>query len=172
MTESDFAQLTEQEKEFCELFVHGDDAGDALLCYIQAFKADNNRKQRSNSARLIQRVDIQAYINFLDCPEEMESFEARHLRRKITKKLLKIADACAEDEYVDRKGRPISPASLRSVSVHAYKVVADLNGLNKKQSTNDDGIGTDSGKGKAGITFNVIVPSAKEVVVEQEDSNN
>ena len=166
MKEKPDINLTQQEKEFCELFVHGDynEVGDAAACYRKAFGVPLSKATRSGS-QLLNEPAIQEYITSIEASEENESFEAKHLRKKITKRLLEIADRCAEGEYVDRKGNPISPASLRSVSVNAYKLIADLNGI-KQHAPKEGGTRGDS---KSGITFNVIVPpqTSSEVKIEE-----
>lgn len=161
MKDPNFSTLNEQEKEFCELFVNGEDAGDVAKCYAQVFGSKNKR----NATRLIRQPDIRAYIESLESAEDEQEFESKFLRRKITNKLMKIADACAEDEYRDRKGNPISPASLRSVAVHAYKLISDINGISKKNSATENGKGGND-SGKAGIVFNVVMPSVPENNVE------
>lgn len=166
MNERTDINLTQQEKEFCELFVHGgyNEVGDAAACYKKAFGAPLSKATRAGS-KLLNEPAIQEYITSIEASDDTESFEAKHLRKKITKRLLEIADRCAEGEYVDRKGNPISPASLRSVSVNAYKLVADLNGI-KQHAPKESGTHGDS---KGGITFNVIVPpqTSSEVKIEE-----
>ena len=163
---TDINGLTQQEKEFCELFVHGDynEVGDAVACYRKVFGISSSKATRAGS-KLLNKPAIQEYITAIEASEELESFEAKHLRKKITKRLLEIADRCSEGEYTDRKGNPISPASLRSVSVNAYKLVAELNGI-KRSAPKDGGSHGDS---KGGITFNVIVPpqTSSEVKIEE-----
>ena len=161
-----FDNLTSTEKEFAELYLSGDEtyAGNALACYRKVFGC-NTKRDNLKAMALLARKDIQEYIVFLDCPKESESIEARIMRRKITEKLMKIGDSCANMDVVDRRGFKTSPASLRSVSVNAYRLVAEINGIKK----NADEDGESAGGGSKGITFNVIVPSsASEVRVEQE----
>lgn len=149
--------LTEQEIKFCQLFVHGsgDEVGDAIACYKKAFDC-GDYKAINHYQDLIKRKDIQDYINDLECPEDLESFQERHLRHKVTKKLLHIAEECSNQTYSDRRGNAISPAAMRSVAVHAYKIIADINGISKKKDIAENG---DNGsQGGSGITFNVIVP--------------
>lgn len=160
-------ELSPKEKEFCDLFVHGDynEVGDASVCYQHAFGVSPSRSMISGS-KLLKKPAVQEYITSIESSEEQESFEAKHLRKKITKRLLDIADRCSEGEYVDRKGNPISPAALRSVAVNAYKIVADLNGIKHPQRE----LGSShSDKSKGGITFNVIVPpqTSSEVKIEE-----
>lgn len=163
-----FDNLTSAEKEFAELYLNGSEAyaGNPLACYRKVFGC-NTKRDKLKAMELLTRKDIQEYIVFIDCPRESESIEARIMRRKITEKLMKIGDSCAEMNVVDRRGTMTSPASLRSVSVNAYRLIAEINGIKKNA---DDG-GESAGGGSKGITFNVIVPSsASEVKVEQEEA--
>lgn len=162
--------LTKQEQVFCELFVNGsgNEVGDAFLCYKKAYDTNSDYKALRHGQELLLRPDIQEYINYLDCPTEIAAFKERHMKRKITKKLMHIAEECADANYVDRRGNPISPAALRSVAVNAYKTIASINSLGNKV---DDESASGGANGASGITFNVIVPQDPSKASIETDGN-
>lgn len=144
------ANLTKEEKLFCELYANGDApfAGNAARCYEEAFSNSGNNI-RVKAMRFLAREDIQEYLNEL---EKLTFDEAKYMKKFLTQNLTKIVEECSTKEYVNRKGTPISPAPLRSVAVSASKALMDMYPIKESQKLSIEG-----GE-EGGITFNVIMP--------------
>ena len=141
--------LTEKERQFCELFVNGTAtyAGNASKCYREVFD-DNSNTVGNKAQRLLGREDIREYIESL---ENVNIDEAKYMKRYLTKNLMSIIDEATSDVYMDRFGTSLSPAPLRSVAVSASKALMEMYPVKQAQKLD---ISADGG----GITFNVIVP--------------
>lgn len=150
-------ELTEEEKLFCQLFVSGTApyAGNATKCYTDVFH-ESGINVGYRSRQLLKKPAVQAYILEL---EEMSEETASGLKRFLTQNLIKIIEETSSAQYCDRRGNPLSPAPLRSVSVQAAKALMDMYPLKEAQvnKINIEG-------GENGITFNVVVPDAKPEV--------
>lgn len=152
--------LTDDEANFCLLYVDAPAplSGNATECYIKAFGLDTDiisKAKASHQARkLLERDVVKERINDL---ERVNLLDNATLKHRVTTTMLKIMDECSEAEYEDRFGTKISPAALRSVSVSAAKLVADVNGI-KEDTIQKIQIGSEDGEG---VTFNLIVPEKK-----------
>lgn len=151
--------LTEEEENFCLLFVDGCDPyrGNASYCYHKTLGkklADDDPLLEYKAKKLMARQEIKDFINQLQ--EEVYDHKVA-VKARIENKLMKIMDECSEGEYYNRYGIRLSPAPLRSVALKAAKELGDLNGLHKLAKITEEEDGADSGA-SAGITFNVIVP--------------
>lgn len=146
--------LTEEEKLFCELYANGDApfAGNPVRCYEEAFgKAGGT--VRSKALQFLCRKDVQEYLNDL---EKLTFEETRYMKKFLTRNLTKIVEECATREFLNKKGNPISPAPLRSVSVQAAKALMEMYPVREAQRIN---LESENG---TGITFNVIVPEKQK----------
>lgn len=144
------AKLTEEEKLFCELYANGDApfAGNATRCYEEAFGKPGGNV-RSKALRFLAREDVHEYLNEL---EKLTFEEAKYMKKFLTQNLTKIVEECSSKEYINKKGVPVSPAPLRSVSVSAAKALMEMYPVKEAQRVN---LESDNG---TGITFNVIMP--------------
>lgn len=158
-------QLTEAETEFCDLFVDGDKefAGQAEACYKEVF--GENRKNITLAARrLMAKPHITAHIKELVANRDIET-ETIAVKLQIAETLKAVMSETAKGEYVDKFGVPISPASLRAVSVNAAKALMEIYPV---KHSHNGGLKTDSDKGN--ITFNVIVPQQIKISDEQTET--
>lgn len=165
--------LTEDEENFCMLFVDGTDPyrGNAAYCYHKTLGKkldDDDPLLEYKAKRLMEKPAIKDFITQL----QTEVYDHKMaVKSRIENKLMKIMDECAEGEYVNRYGVRLSPAPLRSVALKAAKELGDLNGLHKlaKITEEDD----DSDVASTGITFNVIVPDKpQEAETDLSDGTN
>ncbi len=154
------ANLTKEEKLFCELYVNGEMpfAGNAARCYEEAFSKSGGHV-RAMAVRFLAREDIQEYLNEL---EKLSFEEARYMKKFLTQNLTKIVEECSTKEYLNRKGVPQSPAALRSVAVNATKALMDMYPVKQANRLSIDG------GGESGITFNVIMPDGAKSGVEKQ----
>lgn len=146
-------EITENEICFCELYVNGvaPYAGNAMKCYTDVFKSHGSQT-RTAAMRLLSEPHIQAYIAEL---EAMNAFDAKRKREYIARHLENIIEETSTNDYYDRKGTKLSPAAMRSVSVQAMKLYAELYPVKEAQVNK---LSIDNGEG--GVTFNLIVPQA------------
>ncbi len=160
----DTGVLTDEEVNFCLLYVNAPAplAGNATECYWRVYRSaesEDDSLSRAKAAyaakKLLKKQAIQDKIAEL---EEINLYDSASLKQRITTTMLKIMDECSEGEYVDRYGKALSPAALRSASISAAKMIADINGI-KEETVHKIQIGDTEGHG---ITFNVIVPESKD----------
>lgn len=145
-------KLTDAEKEFCELFVNGDKefAGQATACYREVF--GENKKNLSLAARrLLVKSHIASCISELLEERKIET-EAIAVKLQVAETLKSVMAETAKNEYIDKFGVALSPASLRAVSVNAAKALMELYPI--KHSGEDK----KKGDGGGNIIFNVVVP--------------
>ena len=149
-------QLTDQEKNFCELYVFGTYpyCGNIEICYKEAF-GDKGLKTKLQAKKLLNDPDVQEFIKELG---ELNFEDHEFLKRRITENLLKIVDEASVASYQDRNGTDLSPAPLRSVAVQAMKALMEIHPI-KEASVNKLSI---ENQGEGGIVFNVIVPDIKK----------
>ena len=152
--------LSEKEKLFCDLYVNGcaPFAGNESKCYSEVFE-DSSSTVKKKANKLLQREDVQKYINEEMC---VPATEAMGMKRFITSNLMTIVEEASTAKYVNKKGTPVSPAALRSVAVNAAKALMDMYPVKEAQQVN---IGSTDG---AGVVFNVIVPDSKPTQKEGE----
>ena len=150
--------LTEKERQFCELFVNGTAtyAGNAVKCYRDVFD-DNSNTAGNKAQKLLNREDIKEYIESL---EEVNIDEAKYMKKYLTRNLMQIIDEATSDVYMDRFGTRLSPAPLRSVAVSASKALMEMYPVKQAQKV-------DISAGEGGITFNVIVPDKNQTKPEE-----
>lgn len=145
--------LSQNEKDFCELFVCGCDPylGDARTCYKDVFK-DNSNTALGKAKKLMARSDVAEYIAEL---RKISNYETAEMKSLLTEKLLKIVNETSTAIYTDRRGTVLSPAPLRSVAVQASKALMELYPVKVAQESKLE----INGNGEhGGIVFNVIVP--------------
>lgn len=146
--------LTQQELDFCELYVNGSPkfVGDAGKCYKEAFATKHRYRQAGRE--LLLRDDIQDYLGRL---QTMVDKENRNMKLYLTANLKSLIAETTTAQYYDRNGTRLSVAPLRSVAVGAMKLLADMYPVKEAQVNELNINGTDG----AAITFNVVVPEAK-----------
>ena len=155
--------LTDDEANFCLLYVDAPAplAGNATECYVKVFGLDGDGDALSKSKaaywakQLLEKESVKKRIEEL---EKVNLYDSATLKHRITTTMLKIMDECADAEYRDRYKTKLSPAALRSVSVSAAKMIADINGI-KEDTIQKIQIGAEDGQG---ITFNLVVPEKKD----------
>lgn len=150
-------ELNKQERIFCELFMNGcaPYAGNAVKCYIAAFKKDPEDVLNNHNAKLLLNEErIKDYL------KELESYsieEAADVKRYLTANLKHIIEEASTVEIYDRRGNRTSPAAIRSVAVSASKALMDMYPIKEAQVNKLDINGNGE---EGGITFNVIVPQS------------
>ncbi len=166
MKEDKDIALTEQEKNFCLLFMCGAApyGGNPEKCYQGAFN-DKTNYALSKAKALLKKQHIQDFIATL---EEESKEEAKDIKRYLTRTYMRIIDECSEGEYFDRNGNAMSPAAMRSVAVNASKALADLYPVKEAQVSKLN-IGGGEGESAPSVTFNVIVPGASSATVETKE---
>lgn len=148
--------LTEQEEQFCQLYVYGgvELAGQGEKCYKEVFGEEYRKNVGLCSRRLLNKPHISARIR-----ELAESFQAETesiaLKIQLTETLRKIMEETAHSTYSDRFDIPLSPAPLRAVSVNAAKALMELYPIKHAQENRLRIEGSDGN-----VIFNVIVPQA------------
>lgn len=145
--------LSEQEIDFCDLFVYGGFgvAGDPDACYKEAFGVVNKR----NARRLMARPEVKEKIKeFIEEFKNDEENQAIAMKIQITDTLQKVMKETSTDIYKTPKGHSLSPAPLRAVAVNSAKALADMY-VKKQSQSHDVNLGTG---GDGGIVFNVVVP--------------
>lgn len=148
-------QLTQQEKLFCELFVHGEApyGGNPFKSYSKVF-GGREGENGALIAQLLSRKDIQDHINILNA-QPLE--DAVSIKRYLTRNLKHIIDETSTAVYYDRRGTVLSPAPLRSVAVQASKALMEMYPVKEANTTH---LNIEGGDGQCSVNFNVIVPNA------------
>lgn len=143
-------ELTKEEILFCELYANGDApySGNATRCYEEAFN-ESGGNIRSKAIRLLSQKHIQEYLEGLD---KLTYEEAKYMKKFLTQNLMSIVEECSQGQCVNKNGKIISSAPLRSVAVSASKALMELYPVKEAQKLSIDG------GGDGGITFNVIMP--------------
>lgn len=145
--------LTDAERGFCELFVDGDKefAGKAESCYKEVF-GETHKNIGLAARRLIGKEHIAAYIKELVVQRDVET-ETIAVKLQVAETLKSVMSETSKGEYVDKFGVPLSPASLRAVSVNAAKALMEIYPIKNSQNQN-----CKTGENSGNIIFNVIVP--------------
>ena len=148
-------QLTEQELQFCELYVNGglEYAGHPVKCYKEVSREKAAKNPASTANYLIQKPHIYAHIKTLLSSERFE-METMAVKLQVTETLKAVMDETATTDYIDRFGVPLSPAPLRAVSVNAAKALMDIFPIKHKEENRLHIEGADGN-----VIFNVIVPT-------------
>lgn len=167
MEESKDIALTEQEKNFCLLYMCGSApyGGNAEKCYQGAF-GDKSLYTLSRAKRLLKKPHIQDFMAIL---EEESREEAKDIKRYLTRTLMRIIDDCSEAEYRDRNGVVLNPAAMRSVAVNASKALMEMYPVKEAQVSKLKIGGEGEGESGPSVTFNVIVPGASSATVETKE---
>ncbi len=162
--------LTDQEIEFCDLYVNGglEFAGRPKKCYVEAFGEKASKNPHSAANYLMHRPHILAHIKALLSSERFE-METMAVKLQVSETLKAVMDETATSDFTDRFGVPLSPAPLRAVSVNAAKALMDIFPIKHKEENKLRIEGADGG-----VIFNVIVPTntpkdEREEGTEKED---
>lgn len=154
--------ITEQEAKFCLLYINAPApfGGDAAKCYQAIFGEHiDDTEARYSALKLMNKECVKERMEELN---QLNLVDSAALKNKITKTLVKIMDECAEGEYVDRFGKTLSPAAMRSVSVNAAKTLNDMYGI-KEDIAHTVNLNSEN---SGGIVFNINVP--KQTNEEEE----
>lgn len=158
--------LTPEEAKFCLLYVNAPAplGGNERRCYQAIYKEhEYNEVEAALSAReLMLKEPVRKRIEEL---QELNVINATTLRPRLTQTLLKVAEECAEAEYQDRFGNPLSPAALRSVSVNAIRTLSEMYGIKEDIAHKVSIEGADG----SGVTINVIAPAKSDKSSEIEE---
>ncbi len=154
--------LTAEESKFCLLYVNAPApvSGDPRRCYQAAIDPSSEDAEASYLAlQLMNEPHIKKHIEEL---VNLNAFDSASIKKKTTSTLLKIMDECAESSIVDRFGKEISPATMRSVSVNAAKELNSMYGIKEDIAHKVTLEGADGN----GITFNINVPQPNKEVLD------
>lgn len=145
--------LTEQELQFCELYVNGglEFAGRPKKCYVEVF-GEKAKNPHSSANYLLHKPHVLAHIKALLSSERFE-METTAVKLQVTETLKAVMDETATTDYTDRFGVPLSPAPLRAVSVNAAKALMEIFPIRHKEESR---LRIEGGDGN--VIFNVIVP--------------
>ena len=147
--------LTEQELQFCELYVNGglEYAGRPGKCYKEVFGEKAAKNPASTANYLMHKPHIFAHIKSLLSSDRFE-LETMAVKLQVSETLKAVMDETATSDYTDRFGVPLSPAPLRAVSVNAAKALMDIFPIKHKEENKLRIEGADGN-----VIFNVIVPT-------------
>ena len=158
-------RLTEQESQFCELYVNGglEYAGRPKKCYAEVFGDKAAKTLNSAANYLMNKPHVLAHIKALLSSERFE-METAAVKLQVTETLKAVMNETATTDYTDRFGVPLSPAPLRAVSVNAAKALMEIFPIKHKEESRLRIEGADGG-----VIFNVIVPTSTPKDEETED---
>ena len=147
--------LTEQELQFCELYVNGgvEFTGRPGKCYMEVFGEKASKRPNASANYLINKPHIYAHIKSLLSSNRFE-METMAVKLQVAETLKAVMDETATSDYTDRFGVPLSPAPLRAVSVNAAKALMDIFPIKHKEENKLRIEGSDGN-----VIFNVIVPT-------------
>lgn len=148
-------RLTEQELQFCELYVNGglEYAGRPKKCYVEVFGEQAAKNPHSAANYLMNKPHVLAHIKALLSSERFE-METTAVKLQVAETLKAVMNETATTDYTDRFGVPLSPAPLRAVSVNAAKALMEIFPIKHKEESRLRIEGADGG-----VIFNVIVPT-------------
>lgn len=146
--------LTEQELQFCELYVNGglEYASRPKKCYVEVFGEKAAKNPHSAANYLMNKPHVLAYIKTLLSSYRFE-METTAVKLQVTETLKAVMNETATSDYTDRFGVPLSPAPLRAVSVNAAKALMEIFPIRHKEESR---LRIEGGDGN--VIFNVIVP--------------
>ena len=144
-------EITAKERKFCELLMGSnfEYAGRIEVCYTKVY--GEAKDVAIESRRVLSQPHVAEYINELVELRESE-IERSAIKRQVAETLRTVMAETAKSEYVDKFGVPLSPASLRAVSVNAAKALMDIYPITNAHT---QAAKTESG---GNIIFNVVVP--------------
>lgn len=147
--------LTEQESQFCELYVNGglEFAGRPKKCYVEVFGEKAVKNPNASANYLMNKPHVLRHIKELLSSERFE-METMAVKLQVTETLKAVMDETATKDYTDRFGVPLSPAPLRAVSVNAAKALMEIFPIKHKEENRLRIEGSDGN-----VIFNVVVPT-------------
>ena len=164
------SQLTDKEKKFCLVYACGPSPynGNALRTYDLVFNGKTGIGDPNEENRVISDVDNALAANELmqreDIKERIDQIQSENvvnasvLTPRLTQTLLRIIDECSTLTVVDRWGKKVSPAALRSVAVNAAGKLMDMYGIKEDIAHKVVLEGADGD----GITFNLVLPESNK----------
>ncbi|MDL2320201.1 hypothetical protein LJC45_03610 [Alistipes sp. OttesenSCG-928-B03] len=146
--------LSEQEEEFCQLFVNGGKgySGNRDRCYKEVFGEDYRKNVSLCSRRLLSKTPVAARVRELAQTLQAET-ESIAVKLQVTETLKSVMEETASSNFTDKNGISLSPAPLRAVSVNAAKALMELYPIKYAHETKLRIEGSDGN-----IIFNVVVP--------------
>ena len=112
-------ELTAQEEAFCDLYVHGgmEFAGQILKCYRKIFGGTASMRDSAQARSLLLQPRMMARVKEMISTEQYE-METAAVKLKaaapltFSKPLKAVMAEAATQNYIDRFGAPLSPASV------------------------------------------------------------
>ena len=100
-------ELTAQEEAFCDLYVHGgmEFAGQILKCYRKIFGGSAQARSLLLQPRMMARVKEMIST-------EQYEMETAAVKLQVAEPLKAVMAEAATQNYIDRFGAPLSPASV------------------------------------------------------------
>lgn len=164
------SKLTENEERFCLVFACGPSPynGNAPKTYDLVYNKSLGVGDPNEENRIIADVDSSLAARELmlreDIKERIEQIQSENLINastlapRLTSTLLRIVDECSTLTVVDRFGKKVSPAALRSVAVNATRQLMEMWGIKEDIAHKVIVEGADGD----GITFNLVVPESNK----------
>ena len=156
--------LSEQELQFCELYVNGglEYAGRPLKCYKEVFREKASKNPAASANYLLSKPQVLAHIKEMMSSERYE-METMAVKLQVSETLKAVMDETAKTDYTDRFGVPLSPAPLRAVSVNAAKALMEIYPIKHTQESKLRIEGSDGN-----VIFNVVVPQPTTIAHEKK----
>lgn len=155
--------LTEQEEEFCQLYVNGGRqfAGLRDRCFKEVYGEDYRKNVSLCCRRLVAKVPVAARIRELAEALQCET-ENIAVKLQVAETLRAVMEEAASSNFTDKFGVSLSPAPLRAVAVNAAKALMELYPVKYAHETKLRIEGDNSG-----VVFNVIVPQSSDHAQEE-----
>lgn len=150
--------LTDQEEEFCQLYVYGGRAyaGQRDKCFKEVFGEDYRKRVSLCSRRLVAKSHVASRIRELAEALQSET-ESIAVKLQVAETLRAVMEETASANFSDKFDIPLSPAPLRAVAVNAAKALMELYPIKHAQETK---LRIEGGDGN--IVFNVVVPTVPD----------
>lgn len=163
-TEKDIV-LTEQEEEFCQLYVYGgrEYAGQRNRCFKEVYGEDYRKNVSLCSRRLLVKPHVVARIRELAEALQCET-ESIAVKLQVAETLRAVMEETASSNFSDKFGVSLSPAPLRAVAVNAAKALMELYPIKHTQESRVRIEGSDGN-----VIFNVVVPQNQSPNVTEEN---
>ena len=106
-------ELTAQEEAFCDLYVHGgmEFAGQILKCYRKIFGGTASMRDSAQARSLLLQPRMMARVKEMLSTEQYE-METAAVKLQVAEPLKAVMAEAATQNYIDRFGAPLSPASV------------------------------------------------------------
>ena len=106
-------ELTAQEEAFCDLYVHGgmEFAGQILKCYRKIFGGTASMRDSAQARSLLLQPRMMARVKEMISTEQYE-METAAVKLQVAEPLKAVMAEAATQNYIDRFGAPLSPASV------------------------------------------------------------